>query len=326
MVITTGEREINSEEAPIVRRTFESYAAGVSPKQIAKTPNSEGVRGPQGSLWNPSTIHGNPERGIGILHNGLYIGRLVWNRQRVLKDPDTGKRVARANPASEWITKDVLELRIVDDELWQAAKARQASVHRKWSSAKEERRFNQFRRPKYLFSGLTKCGECGAGFIVCSREHLGCFDARDRGTCTNRLTIRRQEVEERVLRALREKLMRQDFFDEFCREFAKEMNRLRMEQRARLTSAQRELARIEARRKKLVESIMEGVPDAQVKDELIAIGDRKEVLTKQLETANKPAPCCIQAWPTSTERRSRTWPRRSSAKTHAWKPLKCSVG
>jgi site-specific DNA recombinase len=83
-----------------------------------------------------------------------------------------------------------------------------------------------------------------------SREHLGYFGARDRGTCTNRLTIRRQEVEERVLRALREKLMRRDFFDEFCREFAKEMNRLRMEQRAGLTSAQRELARMEARRKK----------------------------------------------------------------------------
>ena len=289
-VMTTGEREINSEEAAIVRRIFESYAAGASPKQIAKTLNSEGVRGPQGSLWNPSTIHGNPKRGIGMLNNELYIGRLVWNRQRFVKDPDTGKRLARLNPPSDWITKDVPELRIVDDELWQAAKARQASVHRKWCSAKEERRFNQFRRPKYLFSGLTKCGECGAGFIVYSREHLGCFGARDRGTCTNRLTIRRQEVEERVLRALREKLMRQDFFDEFCREFAKEMNRLRMEQRAGLTSAQRELARIEARRKKLVESIMEGVPGAQVKDELIAIGDRKEVLTKQLETASKPAP------------------------------------
>ena len=289
-VMTTGEREINSEEAAVVRRIFESYAAGASPKQIAKTLNTEGVRGPQGSLWNPSTIHGNPKRGIGMLNNELYIGRMVWNRQRFVKDPDTGKRLARLNPPSEWITKDVPELRIVDDELWQAAKARQASVHRKWSSAKEERRFNQFRRPKYLFSGLTKCGECGAGFIVYSREHLGCFGARDRGTCTNRLTIRRQEVEERVLRALREKLMRQDFFDEFCREFAKEMNRLRMEQRAGLTSAQRELARIEARRKKLVESIMEGVPGAQVKDELIAIGDRKEVLTKQLETANQPPP------------------------------------
>ncbi len=63
-----------------------------------------------------------------------------------------------------------------------------------------------------------------------------------------------------------------------------------MEQRAGLTSARGEMARIEVRREKLVESIMEGVPGAQVKDELIAIGDRKEVLTKQLETANQPAP------------------------------------
>ena len=68
------------------------------------------------------------------------------------------------------------------------------------------------------------------------------------------------------------------------------MNRQRMEQRAGLTAAQRELARIEARRKKLVESIMDGVPGAQVKDELIAIGERKEVLAKQLETANLPLP------------------------------------
>ena len=26
-----------------------------------------------------SAIHGNPKRGIGILNNQLYIGRLVWN-------------------------------------------------------------------------------------------------------------------------------------------------------------------------------------------------------------------------------------------------------
>src|SRR5882672_534598 len=47
-VMTTGEREINSEEAAVVRRIFASYAAGASPKQIAKTLNNEGVRGPQG--------------------------------------------------------------------------------------------------------------------------------------------------------------------------------------------------------------------------------------------------------------------------------------
>jgi hypothetical protein len=37
------------------------------------------------------------------------------------------------------------------------------------------------------------------------------------------------EVEARVLSALQDKLLRQDLFEEFCEEFTREMNRLRME-------------------------------------------------------------------------------------------------
>ena len=289
-VVTTGEREIVPDEAAIVRRIFNDYRAGASPKQIAKALNAEGVRGPRGALWSPSTIHGNPERGIGILHNELYIGRLVWNRQRFLKDPDTGKRVARANPPSEWITKDVPELRIIDDEVWQAVQTRYASVQRKWKAGQEGRRFNQFRRPKYLFSGLTKCGECGAGFIVYSREQLGCFGTRDRGTCTNKLTISRHEVEERVLSALQDKLMRKDFFEEFCREFAREMNRLRMEQRAGLSGAKRELERVKRDIQKVIEAIKAGFALPELKVEMDALQARKEALLARLSTAEEPAP------------------------------------
>lgn len=55
-IVTTGEREIEKQEAVVVRRIFRNYARGVSPKQIAKALNQEGVAGPQGTLWNPSTI------------------------------------------------------------------------------------------------------------------------------------------------------------------------------------------------------------------------------------------------------------------------------
>ena len=48
----------------------------------------------------------------------------MWNRQRFLKSPETGKRVARLNPPDEWIVAEVPELRILDGGLWQAAKAR----------------------------------------------------------------------------------------------------------------------------------------------------------------------------------------------------------
>jgi site-specific DNA recombinase len=331
-VVTTGEREIVPEEAAIVRRIFKDYLAGASPKQIAKALNAERVRGPRGALWSPSTIHGNPERGIGILHNELYIGRLVWNRQRFLKDPDTGKRVARANPPSEWITKDVPELRIIDDEVWQAVQTRYASVQRKWKAGQEGRRFNQFRRPKYLFSGLTKCGECGAGFIVYSREQLGCFGTRDRGTCTNKLTISRYEVEKRVLSALHDKLMRKDFFgsvpffEEFCREFAKEMNMLRMEQRAGLSGAKRELERVKREIQKVVEAIVDGVKGSELKDRMADLQNRKDSLLKQLEVEDEPPPLLHRAWPTSTAVRSKNSRPRSNARTHAWKPQRRSAG
>jgi len=79
------------------------------------------------------------------------------------------------------------------------------------------------------------------------KHRLGCFGARDQGRCDNHLTIRRDEVEARVLKeVLQEKLLRQDLFDEFCEEFTREMNRLRMEHRASLSSAKRDVERIGA--------------------------------------------------------------------------------
>ncbi len=48
---------------------------------------------------------------------------------------------------------------------------------------------------------------------MASANRLSCFGARDQGTCENHLTIRRDEVEARVLSALQEKLLRQDTGD-----------------------------------------------------------------------------------------------------------------
>jgi hypothetical protein len=77
-----------------------------------------------------------------------------------VKNPDTGKRVSRLNPASEWMRKEVPHLRIVSDELWADAKQRQEKGRKAIRTAGNPR---GARRPHYLFSGLTKCGVCGAG-------------------------------------------------------------------------------------------------------------------------------------------------------------------
>ena len=120
-----GERRINPTEAPIVTRIFKEYADGLSPRAIAKRFNAEGLPGPGGRTWRDTTIRGQFERGTGILNNPVYVGRLVWNRTSYVKNPKTGKRVARINPPDQHEVVAVPDLRILSDELWDKVKARQ---------------------------------------------------------------------------------------------------------------------------------------------------------------------------------------------------------
>lgn len=88
-----GERTINKDQAAVVVRILKDYAAGKSPQAIAKQLNAEGIAGPSGNGWTPSTINGNRTRGTGILNNELYIGKLVWNRLRYIKNPENAFHV-----------------------------------------------------------------------------------------------------------------------------------------------------------------------------------------------------------------------------------------
>ncbi len=253
---TTGERRVNEAEAEIVRRIFREYAAGHSSRRIALDLNAAGIAGPQGRAWGASTIHGNVQRRNGVLNNELYVGRLIWNRQRFLKDPDSGKRIARPNLEAEWVMQDVPELRIVDDALWRSVRERQASLQ----MTPREMAANPLaerRRPKHLFAGLTRCGRCGGGYAMISKDLLGCASARNKGTCDNRMNIRRDALEASVLNGLRQHLIEPVLFGEFCAEFTREVNRLRMEAGASLEAGRSELTRIDRELPKLVQRVLD---------------------------------------------------------------------
>lgn len=170
-----GDRAIVEEQAAIIRRIFEDYAyLNKSPKAIADQLNKDSIPGPSGKAWGQSTINSNRRRGTGILNNELYIGQLVWNRQHFIKDLNTGKRVTRLNDETKWIRHSVPELRIVGKELWEAAKARQKTVDRTHTG------MHKNNRPRYLLSGLLKCGECGGGYSKINAERYGCSSARNK--------------------------------------------------------------------------------------------------------------------------------------------------
>ncbi len=286
-----GDRTINEFEAGVVRRIFWEYNTGKSPKRIAVELNKDSIPAPGGGDWGFSTINGNAKRGNGILNNEMYIGKLVWNRQRFLKDPDTGKRQARPNPESEWIIQEVPELRILDDDLWQAAKARQASIKKPRTDNDEgDNHFRDRRRPKYLFSGLTKCACCCGGYSMISADLIGCSTARNKGTCNNRKNIRRDRLESRVLNALRHHLMEPALFKEFCDEFTREMNRLRMEGRASLVGAEVELRKIDRELDTLLNLILKGGAADRLNEKMLSLERRKKEVEQFLVEAEQPPP------------------------------------
>ena len=103
-----GLRKVKSAEAAIVPRIFQEYASGRSAKAIAQTLNREAIIGPHGGTWGPSTIAGNAARGSGVFEQpDFYVGWLIWNRLRYIKDPSTGRRVSRLNDPQQRVVVEV---------------------------------------------------------------------------------------------------------------------------------------------------------------------------------------------------------------------------
>ena len=279
-----GDRTINDGEANIVRRIFSEYAGGKSPRAIAKDLNAELVAGPSGKGWGPSTIHGNRQRGTGVLNNELYVGRLVWNRLRYIKDPETGKRVSRLNPETDWIIQDVPELRIIPDDLWQAVKARQQDQKADWNTDG----FWDRKRPRYLFSGLMACGVCGGGIVNLNGVRVGCANARNKGTCDNRRTMRRDLLEETILDALKHHLMEPGLFALFCDEYTRHMNKLRIDATSSLAGYKAELSKVTKDIDRLIDAITGGAAVSQVKDKMLALDARKAELARLIDETDEP--------------------------------------
>lgn len=249
-----GELVVNEREKPVVQRIFAEYVAGATPRRIAAALNAEGIAGPRGGKWNASAINGSRTRANGILQNRLYVGEIVWNRQRFLKDPATGKRVSRPNPESEWQVAAAPHLAIMERAVFDHAAAIKAG----------KRRYppHQARRPRHLLSGKVRCGCCGASFTVIARDRLGCAGHRERGDCANGQRIGRAEVETRVLEALRTRLAEPELIAAYVREYHEERRRFAAEQRGTADAKRRRLADVTAQIERIVDRIVDGTAPA----------------------------------------------------------------
>ena len=114
------ERRINVKQATAVRRIFEMAVAGAGVKKIAKTLNAEREPSPRAQQgrpngWAPSSVRP-------VLHWTLYKGVITWGKTK--QRDASGERKYRRLPPSDWLEIPAPELRIVSDELWEAAHRR----------------------------------------------------------------------------------------------------------------------------------------------------------------------------------------------------------
>jgi site-specific DNA recombinase len=191
---------IKETEAVVVKEIFELFAAGISLKKIAKSLNAKCVPSPRSrstgrGTWCPTAIRA-------MLKRELYKGEIVWNRSKFLKVPGTNKRQSRPRPESERKRFSAPELTVVSQDLWNRVQSRFKSA----GGLKGQRKpglLPRFLTSPYLFSGLLKCGSCGSNLIITSgggkKPKYVCSGYFNRGICSNKLYIRQDEVEERLL-------------------------------------------------------------------------------------------------------------------------------
>jgi site-specific DNA recombinase len=297
--LTTGERDIHEDEAHIVRRIFAAFAAGQSPKAIAKNLNRDRIPGPRGLLWRDTAIRGHRQRGTGILNNDLYLGRLVWNRLRYVKDPSTGNRVSRHNDPSEWIITEVPDLRIIDDALWARVKVRQEALDATPAvMGIKASRFWERRRPDHLLTGLVHCDCCGGPMAAVGRDYLACSAARKLDTCSARKGIRRSVLEAVVLDLLKTRLMQPDAVASFVKDHAELSNAHGAETAQQRSRLEAEKKAIKRKVEGLYDAIAEGLRSPGLKDKLLELEGRMATIDDELA---RPAPAPIRLNPNLSE-------------------------
>jgi site-specific DNA recombinase len=277
-----GIRIIDPIEARVVIRIFEMFVSGLSPHAIVRQLNSEGISAKEGRVWSDSMVRGHPQRGSGILRNDIYIGRQIWNRQRFITDPNTGREIARLNPESEWIISELPELRIVPQHLWERAQMRllELSDSPRAQRARQQKIWLK-RPPKHLLDGLIKCGTCGGDLRLVRADRVSCRAGPRRHSCVQPLTLPLPLLQQVVLETIQNRL-RSVPIAEALHRFGTEAKTQRERAKRARTALQREYASIGRQLANLIAAIAAGVHAPELRQRVDDLSRRKATVEAKL--------------------------------------------
>jgi site-specific DNA recombinase len=292
-VIAGVKLEVDPNQAAIIRRIFERYAAGDSMKRIAIELNDEGILSPQpqkgrvSRSWCPSSIRH-------ILRNERYRGVVIWGKTQKVRSQETGKRIYRRKPSSEWRRRETPEQRIVSEELWVAVRHRIAVVERLYDCGpgRRPRRARTAGSP-YLFTGLLECSICGGSITIVSGQwkkrddsRYGCSMHAYRGdrVCRNSLLIARAALEGQLLAGLQTKVLHPDVIEYAFLRFEEHLMRSMNLQSAEAAASRRHLKAIEAKIRNCTDAIANMGWSAFLRVQLQELESRHQELADKLAT------------------------------------------
>jgi hypothetical protein len=200
-----------------------------------------------------------------LLYRELYRGVITWNRTR--KRDGWGQKRMTARPAGEWLRVEAPELRVVPDELWQAAHSRLESARAFYLRGTNGQLWGRPREAesKYLLTSLVRCASCGSGLCARSRQHgrsraffYACQGYHKRGqtVCANHLEIRMEDLDAAVLELVADEVLDPSVIEDAM---AQALAILAPERtNDDLGRLRRELSRVEAELLRLSEAIARG--------------------------------------------------------------------
>jgi hypothetical protein len=124
---------------------------------------------------------------------------------------------------------------------------------------------NEAHRPRFLLSGLLRCGCCHGPYAIIGRDRYACSTRKQKGTCYNRLTITRQAIEARVLDRLKERLLAPDLVAAFVKAFREETKRQREALRAEQAQRERKAAELDRKIAAIFRAIEDGLYEPAMK-------------------------------------------------------------
>lgn len=182
---------------------------------------------------------------------------------------------------------EVPDLRIIDDELWEAVQAEMVRRQRKTGAASPA----GAPRKKHLLSDLIKCSRCGANYTIWGEDYYRCAGEKERGSCGNKVSVRKEPLETATLTALQDRLLTEDHAKLFVEEYRREAARLAQGDERRDEAGTARLKQLEIELSNLARNLVEGKVSSMM---MTMIFDREaekatlEARASQAAAANPP--------------------------------------